>query len=145
MSGAVVVDPSLSVAWVVEEDQTEMALHCLRDWQARHAQCIAPSLFATECAPALLKCVRRGLFSTASGNLALLELLAVVRVTPLDAQLAPRAYAIAGHLQLSKAYDSLYAALAEREGCDYWTGDRRFYQTARQHFDWIHWAGECRT
>ncbi len=32
----------------------------------------------------------------------------------------------------SKAYDAFYVALAERLGCEFWTGDRRLYHRARQ-------------
>ena len=38
-----------------------------------------------------------------------------------------RAREIAPALQPVRIYDSLYAALAELRGCDFWTGDTAFY------------------
>lgn len=46
------------------------------------------------------------------------DVLAAVTVVAEDAELAARALAIADDLALRNGYDSLYAALAEREGCD---------------------------
>jgi predicted nucleic acid-binding protein len=45
-------------------------------------------------------------------------------------------------LELRNAYDCMYAVLAEREGCEFWTGDERFWNVARSSFPWVRWVGE---
>lgn len=53
----------------------------------------------------------------------------------------------AGHSGLdTKTYDGHYLALAEREGLDLWTADRRLANSAREvDAAWAHWIGEVTT
>jgi predicted nucleic acid-binding protein len=67
---------------------------------------------------------------------------AAVVVQSEDERLADRALVIADELTLRNAYDSLYAALAESHGCEYWTGDERFWNAAHGRFPWVRWVGE---
>ena len=55
-----------------------------------------------------------------------------VKVAPLDDALCLAALEWADALGQRKAYDAFYLALAERLGCDFWTGDKRLYNRARQ-------------
>jgi predicted nucleic acid-binding protein len=52
--------------------------------------------------------------------------------------------AIEVSLQLGQpaTYDAQYLALALMVGCPLWTGDRRFYNSARKSFPQVHWVGE---
>lgn len=139
---AVVVDPSLAVAWVVEEVYSAPARARLLDWEQRGVRRLAPALFASEGASALLKHTRRGTIDATAAPRFLAGLLASITLSPQDGALAGRALVIAQQLGLGKAYDSLYAALAEREGCELWTGDQRFYNAAHRAFAWIHFVAE---
>ncbi|MGI8551809.1 MAG: type II toxin-antitoxin system VapC family toxin [Dehalococcoidia bacterium] len=60
-----------------------------------------------------------------------------------DALLARRAFEIADRFALWKAYDNLYAALAEQQGCELWTSDQRFYNLMHGSFPWVRWVGEA--
>jgi predicted nucleic acid-binding protein len=43
------------------------------------------------------------------------------------------------------AYDAQYLAVAEQEGADLWTADKRLVNTAHQlGIVWIHWIGESK-
>lgn len=42
-------------------------------------------------------------------------------------------------------YDSAYLALAEKEMCDFYTGDRKLFGRAGVHFSWMKWIGEYRS
>lgn len=138
----VVVDASLAVPWVVVERFSAEARGALQDWDDRGVTRLVPSLFASELNAALLKQIRQGAMTLDDARRAFRDLLAAVTVMPDDAALAPRALEIADGLSLWKAYDSLYLALAEREGCELWTGDERFYNLVRGAYPWVHWVGE---
>lgn len=141
MSSSVVVDPSLAVAWVVQEVHSAAARALLLTWERTRVRRIAPALFASETATALLRCARRGAINAGTASQYLAAVLSAVSLVPDDGALAARALEIAQTLNLGKAYDSLYAALAEREGCDFWTGDERFFNAARPRFPYVQWVG----
>jgi predicted nucleic acid-binding protein len=48
-----------------------------------------------------------------------------------------RAREIARQSQQSKIYDSLYAALAELRGCEFWTADKAFYDAVRAALSFV--------
>ena len=65
------------------------------------------------------------------------------KVAPLDDALCLAALEWADALGQTKAYDAFYLALADRLGCDFWTGDRRLYNRARQvGADFVRLLGE---
>ena len=138
----VVVDASLAVAWLAPEAYTRAARGLLLDWERRHIVRLVPCLFAPEAGTAFLKHIRRGTLRPGSAPQLLSELLSSVYVVPEGHRLAVRALAIAEALGLQKIYEGLYAALAEKERCEFWTGDQRFARVARSAFPWVHWVGE---
>lgn len=138
---AVVVDASLAVKWVQMEPLSLEARWLLADWQSHRIARLAPEFFFTEIASALLRARRRSSFSSIDADLALATLEASVIPLPTGVPLQRRAYDIADSLGQWKAYDSLYLALAEREDCDLWTGDERFWNAARTRFPRVRWVG----
>ena len=60
---------------------------------------------------------------------------------------ALRALTIAQQLGAGRANYSLHATLAEAEGCEFWTGDQRFYHAAHPAYRWVQLvtetAGTC--
>ena len=54
------------------------------------------------------------------------------------------ALAIELSLQLGQpaTYDAHYLALALIIGCSLWTGDQRFFKSARKSFPQVHWVGK---
>ncbi len=60
-----------------------------------------------------------------------------------DRLLVASAYEWAMRLKQGAAYDAFYLALAERLGCEFWTGDKRLYNRARQiGADFVRTLGE---
>ncbi len=39
-------------------------------------------------------------------------------------------------------YDPHYLALAEREGCEFWTADERLWNAVKADLPWVRWLGE---
>ncbi|NEU77060.1 type II toxin-antitoxin system VapC family toxin [Hassallia byssoidea VB512170] len=58
-----------------------------------------------------------------------------------DAELHREAFTLARSLRLSATYDSHYLALAQRLGCEFWTADRRLYNSVQASLPWIHLVG----
>ena len=114
---AFVVDASIAVKWVVEEDGTPQAL-ALR----QRARLIAPELLVAECANILWKKVRRRELSKDEAVLASRLLQAAEIELQSTRSLLEPATRIAIELD-HPAYDCVYIALAVANGCQFVTAD----------------------
>jgi len=120
-----VIDASVAIKWVIEEDGTNEAL------ALRRQALSAPDLLVAECANILWKKVRRSELSEreaafAAGLLARADIELVAMRPYLEA-----ATRIAGALD-HPAYDCFYIALAEAEGLRLVTADAKLVQAVRQ-------------
>ena len=129
----VVVDASLALKWVLQEEHTEEALSLWDIWQAAAEVVIAPPIFRSEVTNALHQYVRRGHVTRKDGSEALESLLSLVAVRE-PPELYQRALTLAGELVLGATYDTLYLALAESAACEMWTADMRFVRSAQPRF-----------
>ena len=115
-----VIDASIAVKWVVEEDSTAEAL-ALR----QNAKLIAPELLVAECADILWKKVqRRELLKEEA-------LLAARLLQSAEIELLPTRFLFEAATRMSieinhPAYDCLYLALAVATDCEFVTADERF-------------------
>jgi predicted nucleic acid-binding protein len=121
-----VVDASIAIKWVVEEDGTPAAL-TLR----QKAKLIAPDLLVAECANILWKKVQRSELSKAEALLAArllqgaeIELLATRSLF----ETATRVSIEIDH----PAYDCLYLVLAAENKCQFVTADEHFLRKLHQ-------------
>ena len=122
----VVIDASIAIKWVVEEDGTAEAL-TLR----RRANVIAPELLIAECANILWKKVQRGELNNDEALLAA-RLLQAAEVEFLPSRsLLEAATHIAIELKHA-AYDCLYLALAAERDCRFVTADESFVRKLRE-------------
>jgi predicted nucleic acid-binding protein len=113
-----VIDASVAIKWVIEEDGTQEALALQRH------RLFAPDLLVAECANILWKKARRSEMTAQEA------LLAARLLQRADIELAPmRAlFETATNLAIAldhPAYDCAYMALAETLSCDLVTADRR--------------------
>jgi predicted nucleic acid-binding protein len=114
-----VIDASIAVKWVVEEEGTAEALRLLGQ-----SRLIAPELLVAECANILWKKVRRDELSNEETLLAarLLQS-AEIELTPMRSLMEP-----ATHIAIEldhPAYDCIYLALAAERDCPFVTADQR--------------------
>ena len=142
MSGSVVVDASLVVKWLVEEDDSDKAHAALQSWVARDVTRIAPHLMPFEVANALHRRVLRGELNAGDGIRMMARLLASRLELHQPPDLHVRALQLASQLKQSAAYDAHYLALAESVGCELWTADERFYRVASPSIANVRWLGE---
>ena len=121
-----VIDASIALKWVVQEDGTNQAL-VLR----QHAKLIAPDLLVPECANILWKKVQRKELTRDEALLAA-RLLQGAEIELLPTRsLLEQAARIAIELD-HPAYDCLYLALAMENGCRFVTADERFIRKLGQ-------------
>ena len=138
---AVVVDASLAVKWVVPEADSEDALTLLDSWQAGGQRLLAPPLFKAEVTNVLHRKVRQGFLGREDALEADDTLLSLVGVLE-PPGLYTRALTLANELELRWTYDALYLALAEAQGCEMWTADRRFVRSVQARYGQVRWIGE---
>ena len=132
MNGVVVVDASLAVKWLVEEEDSDKAHAALESWVAQDVTRIAPYLMPFEVANALHRRVARGELSIANSARMMTRLLGSRLELHHSPGLHGRALELASQLSQGAVYDAHYLALAEEFGCELWTADQRFYEAASQ-------------
>ena len=143
MSDPVVVDTSIALKWAVPEDDSAQAAALLDHWIANGYDVIAPSLYVSEVTNVLFKKARRGIITMAdaASHLATLILsgpaLDFADDPAVNLVLSRRALELAQALGLPATYDAHYLALAEREGCEYWTADERLWNAAHPSLGWV--------
>jgi len=121
-----VIDASIAVKWVVEEDGTPEAL-ALR----QKAKLIAPELLVAECANILWKKVQRGELLKDEA------LLAARLLQGAEIELLPTRFLFEAATRISieidhPAYDCLYLALAVEKECQLVSADERFLRKLHQ-------------
>jgi predicted nucleic acid-binding protein len=128
MSGdeALVIDASVAVKWLVEEDGTAEAL-ALRG----RAKLIEPDLLTAECANIFWKKVQRGEVSKEEA------LLAAKLLQAADIEFAPTRALLEAATRIAieldhPAYDRLYLAVALDRNCRFVTADQRLLRKIRE-------------
>ena len=142
VSASVVVDASVAVKWLVEEDDSDIAHALLRSWESQGVVYVAPCLIAFEVANALHRRVALGELTIRDCAHMIETLLA----SQLQLHHAPglhgAALRLANQLRQRASYDAHYLALADALGCDFWTADHQFYRVARPTARNIRWLRE---
>ena len=142
MSESVVVDASLAVKWLVDEDDSDKAHAVLQSWVAQDITRIAPHLMPFEVANALHQRVLRGELTVGDSARMITRLLASRLELHQPPSLYVRALQLASELKQAAAYAAHYLALAESVGCELWTADERFYRAASPSIENVRWLRE---
>ena len=137
------VDASIAIKWLVEEDHSREADQLLTAWDRDNTRVTAPHLLPTEVANGLYQRVRRGHLSLATAVQLAAAFLEKDIALVQSVHIHLRAMRIASELAQNAAYDAHYLALAESLDCDLWTADRRFHQAATGSFPRVHLIGEA--
>ena len=138
----VVVDASVALQWVLQEQDTDAALALWDRWQESDERVVAPPLFKSEVADVLHQMVRDESIARAdAADVLTLLMSAVATVEP--ASLYHTALSLASDLKLRSTHDAVYLALAEVEGCEMWTADRRLVNAVHRDFPHARWVGEA--
>ncbi len=141
VNGSVVVDASLAIDWLVEEDDSDKAHAVLQSWVAQDTARIAPHLMPFEVANALHRRVLHGELSLRDSTRMIGQLFESRLELHRPPNLHVRALEIASQFKQGAAYDSHYLALAEIVDCELWTADERFFRAASPGVDNLRWIG----
>lgn len=122
-----VLDSSVAFKWFVAEAGSEKALRLHDDF----LDLLSPDVFPVEVTHALTRAERQGRITPGQGAQLFTDLLQTLPALVPSLPSLPRAYELSSLLRIG-VYDSLYIALAEREGCDLVTADQRLASLSGQ-------------
>jgi len=144
MSEIVVVDTSIVIKWVLNEPDSTIALALLNNWSRNGIAIHAPTLLLYELTNALYQHVRKNDETLDEAKQALVDafLIDLELIPSLDISLSMRAMEFAHQHKLPATYDPHYLALAERENCEYWTADKRLWNSVKGKLSWVRWFGD---
>ena len=133
-----VVDASVAIKWVVKmEPYRDLARQLLHDARRNGIVLIGPPLLEYEVESVLQRRLHCGLAPATTVDASLQAFYAVgVRIVT-HPDLVRRAREIARQCNQERIYDSLYAALAELRGCEFWTADRLFYEAVKMALPFV--------
>jgi predicted nucleic acid-binding protein len=142
-----VIDSNVIAAVVLPLPYSDQATQKIIAWKRAGAELLAPVLLEYEITAILRKAVVARWLTTDLAVEAIGKILALnVRCLTPTANLHERALHWADVLGHSKAYETHYLALAEQEGIELWTADRRLANGAQQvGAHWVRWIGEATT
>lgn len=142
MPEVVVVDASFATMWAIPEAHSPRALALVEGWARRAIGLLAPCLLLPEVTNAVYKRVVRRELTLVEAQRALAIVLGFGIEIREEPGLGHQAMEWAARLRQPAAYDTQYLALAELNGCEYWTGDQRFFRAARPAASRVRWVGE---
>lgn len=131
-----VFDSSVAFKWVVAEVDTDKALRLRDDFRNGIHELIAPDFFPVGVVHSLTRAERQRRITPAEGARALLDISQTLPLLLPSLPLLVRAYALSSQARIG-AYDCVYVALAEREGCPFVTADDRLVRNLQQQFSII--------
>jgi predicted nucleic acid-binding protein len=134
VADTVCVDSCLAIKWVFNEALQDEAAELLSAWT--NARIIVPASFFLECASAAYHKLSSGkiTLAEAAAGLAFLERLGMEEAPPREVML--RTAELAHQLRIH-AWDTVYLAVSEQYGCEFWTVDRELHRKASRLFEWI--------
>ena len=132
-----VVDASVVIKWVLNEEGRPPALRLLQLYQDGVTTLLAPRLLFVETGNVLWKHVQRGSLDAPQAMQAFDRLMSNAPVLASPARLESAALRLAlAHRQT--AYDSLYLALAIERQCELITADARLFSAVHRVLPFVH-------
>ena len=140
---ALVVDASVAVKWVLtDEDFAREAATLLASGLRDGLRLVGPPLFMAEATNAIYQRLRRNDLTEEDADRGVAHIWSrpVAIMAPPD--LTERAYRFVQAHRLANVYDSHYVVLAQELGAEFWTGDRRVFNSLNSVAPWVRWIGD---
>jgi predicted nucleic acid-binding protein len=139
-----VIDASVVIKLLIDEEHSDRALKLLSDAVQTGASLFAPTLMPSEVTNVLFQRTRRQQHaiseSVADEALAMFLHLPIHLEAPPD--LYPRALHFARVSGQRATYDCVYVALAELLGVELWTADEKLVRSVGPATPWVRWIGD---
>lgn len=127
-----VIDACLAVKWVVPgEPFRAKAKQLLRDARRNGIVLIGPPLLHYEVESILQRRLHQERVTVAATDASLAAFYSAGTQVMGHSRMVQRARDIARQFYQPRIYDSLYAALAELRGCEFWTADKAFFDAVK--------------
>ena len=132
------VDANFVVFLVQAASETSPFIVLWDEWQERSHQIIAPTLFGYEVTNVFHRMSVAGQILPQEAEQLLEEALNLGIILYGDRNLHSSASALAKSLNLRAAYDAHYLALSERFNAEFYTSDKRLFNSVKDTISWIH-------
>ena len=142
MNHILVLDASVVVKVVIEEEFTDRARALVADSRRARRLLFGPANLASEVTNAIHQKATRRSITAAEADQALNQFLALpihVFATP---ELYTRASLFTRAHGLNTTYDSIYVVLAQMLDAELWTDDRQLLRDVQAAAPWIRWIGD---
>lgn len=142
-SNEAVIDANIAIRFAIKgEPYRQKARRFVADCATVGLILIAPPLYESEADSVIRRRVHEGKMTSTAGNAAQAILNALPIVIIYDPNVRAQARKIAEQFNQERVYDSTYAALAERCGCDFWTADKAFYDAVKGTLTFVKYIGD---
>ena len=138
MSKVICVDANFVVLLVQATSATSPFIVLWDEWQEQNYQIIAPTLFGYEVTNVFHRMGIAGQILLEEAEQLLEEALNLGITLYGDKDLHKRAFALARTLNISAAYDAHYLTLSERFDAEFYTSDKRLFNSVKDTLSWIH-------
>jgi len=137
-----VLDATVALKWQFKDEEvTSAAMALLEDFVDGKIELITPTLFSYEILSAINVAINRKRIGEEAGYRALDYITSLgIGLRNFD-NLIGTAFYMARRYGLS-SYDCAYIALAEKEKCDLFTGDRKLLNSVKNRLPWVKWIGD---
>lgn len=133
-----VIDASLAVKAVLPDPLRDSCRHILNNLFQDRFELLAPALWTYETTSAIAKAINLQMLTPEEGRRALGLLQGLgVRICAPDPAQTRDAFEWTLELKRSAAYDCFYLALARERECDFWTADRRLFNSVSFRHPWV--------
>lgn len=138
----IVIDSSVALKWYLPgEDNADDADRVALNFASGKTDLFAPTLFDYEIINVIKVGVARNRISEEEA-LAAISRFQLLKIHRFDFfPLQNLTFQLALKHQRS-VYDATYLALAEIQGIDFYTGDKRLYNSVNSIFPWVKWIGD---
>ncbi|MBW4445823.1 MAG: type II toxin-antitoxin system VapC family toxin [Spirirestis rafaelensis WJT71-NPBG6] len=139
-SSVVCVDANLVVLLLSRGTFALRIRELWNQWLELNYTIVAPTLIYYELSNALHRSAVAGQIAPEEADQVLAEAMNLNIRLYGDAELHQEALSLARSLRLSASYDAHYLALAQRLECNFWTADRRLYNSVQAALPWVNFV-----
>lgn len=146
MNYSIGIDANLLVNALVSGPYAAQAIDLIDFFRHKNYRLVAPTLLAFEVTSSLRRLVYLKQISAEHGETAFQAFRRVaIRYSGRSDEVIQLAWHLSKSLDLPRAYDAAYLAVAQLSRCDFWTADKRLYNAVSPTLNWVHWIEETPT